>query len=1024
MALGLTNRRHEFGGPVGSLTSSSFTPSADSILTVYAHCENQSDSSAPSWSISDSVGLTWTKQAESSFAGGAYNGTGVVYTAPVGGSPSSMTVTVDPGTQTFYISARIVDVTGTSVSVVQAKAATSGTNSGASDTRAVTLVLDATPDVAGMVVGFYGTIDNSAATPTFPAGYTELSGNSNPSTAACFYDAASASATLSTSDMGTQVYWGTAAGIEFAEASSGVTGTSAQTLAAFTSTATGTTTVFASVVGTPATENGTSHGASQAINMPASIVAGELLIAAVSIDAASTLTTSSTGWVKLDGYNSAAVSGAVFAKVAAGGDTLTVDGGTTQDYAALVWRVENHGVTTPATDITIASTTGTSSTPNPPNCDPAVSNDWLFIEGFSADDDDDTATYWSTGFTALGQQQSASSTSSCLVAAAWQKFIGSSLDPSAMAMAASEEWWAWTLAIAPYSANVTGTSATTNAAFTSSATGVVNVTGTSAQTLAAATSSASGTFTGSGSYFFDDLNQADGAPAGWSTAGGTDWGVVSNKGSTNGSTALKTMAIAHGVDLSGDWEIQATINASTTIGNGGVTLGLADGTGVGYSLFAGNSSHVQIRTTGFAGGGNLTNDARSSRTTQVRMTYTSATNTFRTYHDGALTGTTVDTTNTAMMSGAVNLIVAIQETTAPTNECTVDDIYVADFIGGTYPPVATITGTSGQTLAAFTSSASGSSATGTSATTNAAFTSIAAGSSTTGTSAQTLAAFTSSASGARGAAGTSATANAAFTSTASGSTVTGSSAQTLAAATSTASGTHSITGTSATTLAAFTSSASGQFGTDVTGTSATTLAAFTSTASGSSVTGSSATTNAAATSTASGAHGVAGTSSTTNAAFTSTATGAFGLDPTGTVAATLADFTSAASGSSVVGSAATTLTSATGVASGAHGVAGTASATLAAYTSTASGSSTRGTAAATLADFLAAAGGSSTTGALAQTLAAFTSTATGTAGDVVVIGTATLSVLRSDLRAYVTGSDLRVRVARSDTRLDVEGSEL
>lgn len=281
-----------------------------------------------------------------------------------------------------------------------------------------------------------------------------------------------------------------------------------------------------------------------------------------------------------------------------------------------------------------------------------------------------------------------------------------------------------------------------------------------------------------------------------------------------------------------------------------------------------------------------------------------------------------------------------------------------------------VTGTSAQTLAAFTSTASGSTVTGTSANTLSAFTSTASGSTVTGTSAQTLAAFTPTASGTHSITGTSAQTLAAFTSTASGSTVTGSSANTLAAFTSTASGTHSISGTSATTLGAFTSSATGSYGADVTGTaavaldaftpsaagstvtgtSAQTLAAFTSTASGSSVTGTSATTMAAFTSTASGTHSISGTSAQTLAAFTSTATGSVGADPTGTVAATLDPFTSTATG---------------GV-----GATGTSATTLDAFTSTASGSSTTGTVAVTLGVFI-----STGTGTHTGTSATFTITA-------------------------------------------------
>lgn len=194
------------------------------------------------------------------------------------------------------------------------------------------------------------------------------------------------------------------------------------------------------------------------------------------------------------------------------------------------------------------------------------------------------------------------------------------------------------------------------------------------------------------------------------------------------------------------------------------------------------------------------------------------------------------------------------------------------------------------------------------------------------------------------------------------------------------------------TLADATSAATGGHG--VSGTSSQTLANATPSAAGSSVTG---------------------TSARTLANFTSTAAGSFGTDPTGTVAVTLAAFTPNASGSSSVGTSATTLAPVTPTAAGGHGVAGTSAQTLASFTSTASGSSVTGATAATLSAFVAAAGGSSTAGTVARTLAAFTSTATGTAGDIVIIGTATLSVF---------GTATRAVAVRTDTRIDAIGSEL
>jgi len=253
-----------------------------------------------------------------------------------------------------------------------------------------------------------------------------------------------------------------------------------------------------------------------------------------------------------------------------------------------------------------------------------------------------------------------------------------------------------------------------------------------------------------------------------------------------------------------------------------------------------------------------------------------------------------------------------------------------------------VTGTVAQTLAAFTSSASG----------------IRTLPAITGTSAQTLAAFTSAASGTRTVpsfTGTVAATLAAFTSTASGThtppSITGTVAVTLAAFTSTASGTRTlpnITGTVAVTLAAFVSSASGtRTIPNITGTSAQTLAAFTSTASG----------------TVAGPGAIVGTVAVTLAAFTSSASGTRTIpNITGTSAQTLAAFTSTASGTST-----------------SPGFTGTVAVTLAAFTSTASGTvsapSGSGTAAITLADFTSTATGTralpSITGTVDVTLAAF-----------------------------------------------------
>jgi hypothetical protein len=191
-----------------------------------------------------------------------------------------------------------------------------------------------------------------------------------------------------------------------------------------------------------------------------------------------------------------------------------------------------------------------------------------------------------------------------------------------------------------------------------------------------------------GAYFWEPFNQADGAPVGWTSAGVVDWEVIAGRGTTDNNTGLHGMGILHDVDLSGDWEVLLHINASLTIGNGSVNVGLVRGAdGVGYSIALGNASHVQIRTTGYVNGGNITNDNRTNRAEFIRWTYTASSNTFLIYHDGVPQNPIVNTVNTAMMGAADTLIVFMQETTSPTEECSFDNLFIAAGLGNEYPPV-------------------------------------------------------------------------------------------------------------------------------------------------------------------------------------------------------------------------------------------------------------------------------------------------------------------------------------------------
>jgi hypothetical protein len=140
---------------------------------------------------------------------------------------------------------------------------------------------------------------------------------------------------------------------------------------------------------------------------------------------------------------------AIFAKIAQGSDTLSVQF-EANDFAAITIRIQGHGVSNVSTDIKISTGSGgTSADPDPDNLDTGTSKDYLWLEYFCADDDDNTATYWSTNYTGIAQAESAQSTSSCMCAMAYRQLTASAENPGAMHMTSSEEWAAGTIAIPP-----------------------------------------------------------------------------------------------------------------------------------------------------------------------------------------------------------------------------------------------------------------------------------------------------------------------------------------------------------------------------------------------------------------------------------------------------------------------------------------------------------------------------------------------------------------------------------------------
>jgi hypothetical protein len=206
--------------------------------------------------------------------------------------------------------------------------------------------------------------------------------------------------------------------------------------------------------------------ASVTVNMPTDIDAGDLLIAYVSADANSTIAPGGgEGWTSIDdASNGSDVRLTILAKLAAGGDALTLTVGAAADTATYVQRITHHGVSNVATDIVVgAAATGTDANPDPPSVTPPSNKTWLVLACAAADDDDNLAflTYHPTGYVPLAQTESSATTTSCMLDVACDvQTTGSAINPGTFTMAAAEEWVAQTLFVPGFSADTNITPAT------------------------------------------------------------------------------------------------------------------------------------------------------------------------------------------------------------------------------------------------------------------------------------------------------------------------------------------------------------------------------------------------------------------------------------------------------------------------------------------------------------------------------------------------------------------------------------
>lgn len=193
----------------------------------------------------------------------------------------------------------------------------------------------------------------------------------------------------------------------------------------------------------------------------------------------------------------------------------------------------------------------------------------------------------------------------------------------------------------------------------------------------------------------ESFTQADGNLAnGWTNDSGLGAAdpivqVLSNKGSTNGTTANYIALKVHGLSItatSAVWQLDADISAPLIVNDGGVTLCMINTDTVtpdlsGLGFFVGNALHVQK----FAANGSFTHPTNVSRPGEAsagvlanHITMTHAANgDINMYLDGAAWGFINDTTAHA----GTSFYLSLSNATSPTNETTIDNIFLQDFIG-------------------------------------------------------------------------------------------------------------------------------------------------------------------------------------------------------------------------------------------------------------------------------------------------------------------------------------------------------
>jgi hypothetical protein len=448
MTLSITERYENISATTfgtGAFTSGSFTPTANSLLLVGVCGVSNNNGPVSSIQLTNTGSLNFQQASPGPNLqenGTTFNVTTTWFVAEVGGSPASMTVSVQ-GSKTnlvamdmFVWGLWIADLTNYNTTVQIGTQARSGSRT---DPNALSITTLSTPRSTSGIFGLYGAMygGDGAGAISPGADFTEAWEAQNTDFAFHVqYDLGAGDNTVEWVDVtgGTGTFLGYAASvIEVYETAETTLNTHHPRLASWARTV-------------------TENNSSLSCNLPAGIATGDLILSFVATD---NIDASASGYTEIfDTANAAAVRGFVLARIATGSDALTITNAGAQDIAVLTCCIKDHGVTDPAAITQGTATTNSTATPDPPNCNPGVADEWLYLGFFFADDDDNAGTWVANvaGLTTedmVAQVESAATASSVMVGLEMATSVATSYNPAAFTLAASEEWVTGSMAIPP-----------------------------------------------------------------------------------------------------------------------------------------------------------------------------------------------------------------------------------------------------------------------------------------------------------------------------------------------------------------------------------------------------------------------------------------------------------------------------------------------------------------------------------------------------------------------------------------------